>query len=132
MRNIGERSRHTRRRRRTRRSGIGCTHSHGPTRLYLGRGDRATGFALTKAEEFASLADLKAYACGSHDEIDRFLAAVTEARLEARISMPWFTDPPLSITVTEALTQCAMHSTITAGRTPPGCASSRARRLSRI
>jgi uncharacterized damage-inducible protein DinB len=24
--------------------------------------------------------------------------------------MPWFTDPPLSITVTEALTQCAMHS----------------------
>ena len=95
-------------------------------------GDRATGFALTKAEEFASLADLKAYACGSHDEIDRFLAAVTEARLEARISMPWFTDPPLSITVTEALTQCAMHSTITAARTPPGCASSRARRLSRI
>ena len=73
-------------------------------------GDRTAGFALTKAEEFASLAELKAYARGAHDEIDRMLAAVTEARLEERISMPWFTDPPLSITVTEALTQCAMHS----------------------
>jgi len=73
-------------------------------------GDRATGFAITTAEEFASLAELKAYARGSHDAIDRGLAAVTDARLDERISMPWFTDPPLSITVAEALTQCAMHS----------------------
>jgi uncharacterized damage-inducible protein DinB len=73
-------------------------------------GDRATGVAITTAEDFAPLAELKAYARGSHDAIDRFLAAVTDARLDERISMPWFTDPPLSITVAEALTQCAMHS----------------------
>jgi len=73
-------------------------------------GDRATGLAVTNAGDFASLSELKAYARGSHEAFDRFLAAVTDARLEERISMPWFTDPPLSITVTEALTQCAMHS----------------------
>jgi uncharacterized damage-inducible protein DinB len=73
-------------------------------------GDRASGFTVTKPEEFESLAELKAYARASHDEIDRILATVADARLEERISIPWFTDPPLSITVTEALTQCAMHS----------------------
>lgn len=73
-------------------------------------GDRASGLAITRAEEFASLAALKAYARGSHEEVDRFFAAVTDTRLEERISMPWFTNPPLSITVAEALTQCAMHS----------------------
>lgn len=73
-------------------------------------GDRAAGFVVTKPEQFASLAELKRYARGSHEELDRFLQAVTAGRLEERIAMPWFTDPPLSITVTEALTQCAMHS----------------------
>jgi len=73
-------------------------------------GDRTVGFVVTKPEEFASLAELKRYARGSHEELDRFLQAVTADRLEERIAMPWFTDPPLSITVTEALTQCAMHS----------------------
>ena len=32
------------------------------------------------------------------------------SRLDEYIDIPWFKDPPLSITVTEALTQCAMHS----------------------
>ena len=73
-------------------------------------GDRASGLALTRAEEFASLAALKVYARGSHEELDRFVATATDARLEERISMPWFTDPPLSISVAEAVTQCAMHS----------------------
>jgi uncharacterized damage-inducible protein DinB len=86
-------------------------HIHMVQRVFLWAvGDRATGFVVSTPEEFASLAALKEYARGSHDEIDRYLATVTSARLDQRISMPWFADPPLSITVTEALTQCAMHS----------------------
>ena len=73
-------------------------------------GDRNAVPALTTADDFASLADLKRYAREFHDEIARLFDAVTDARLEERIAMPWFKDPPLSITVTEALTQCAMHS----------------------
>jgi uncharacterized damage-inducible protein DinB len=86
-------------------------HIHVVQRAFLWAvGDRAGGFAVTKPEEFASLAELKRYARGFHDEIDRFFERVPDTRLEERITMPWFTDPPLSITVTEALTQCAMHS----------------------
>lgn len=86
-------------------------HIHMVQRVFVWAvGDRASGFAVTKPEDFGSLADLKRYARGSHDEIDRFLESVSGARLEEHIQMPWFKDPPLSITVTEALTQCAMHS----------------------
>ena len=73
-------------------------------------GDRAAALSVTTPEEFASLAVLKQYARSTHDAFDLFLAAVSEARFEEPIAMPWFKDPPLSITVTEALTQCAMHS----------------------
>ena len=37
-------------------------------------------------------------------------APATLDGLEERIAIPWFQNPPLSTTVTEALTQCAMHS----------------------
>jgi uncharacterized damage-inducible protein DinB len=73
-------------------------------------GDRATDFSITKPDDFASLADLNAYARGAHDGLARFLDSVTGAHLDDRIAIPWFRDPPLSITVTEALTHCAMHS----------------------
>ena len=73
-------------------------------------GNRRTAFAFTTADDFASLADLKGSACEYHDEAARLIARVTDSRLDERIDIPWFADPPLSITVTEALTQCAMHS----------------------
>src|SRR6476469_5663473 len=73
-------------------------------------GDRAAAFTTTTPEEFPSLMELKQFARGSHDLIDRLVGGVSEARLEQTIAVPWFTDPPLSLTVTEALTQCAMHS----------------------
>ena len=86
-------------------------HIHLVQRAFLWAiGDRAAGFVLTKPEDFGSLADLKRHAQGSHIEFDRFLLGVTDTRLDEHIVMPWFKDPPLSITVTEALTQCAMHS----------------------
>ena len=86
-------------------------HIHMVQRVFMWAvGDRASGPPVSKPEDFGSLAELKPFARGSHDEIDRLLRGVTEAHLDSRITMPWFGDPPLSITVTEALTQCAMHS----------------------
>ena len=86
-------------------------HIHMVQRVFMWAvGDRSAAFAVTKAEEFASLAELKRHGRGSHEQIDRFLEQVSAARLDERIVMPWFPDPLLSVTVTEALTQCAMHS----------------------
>ena len=67
-------------------------HIHMVQRVFLWAvSDRTAALEVTKPDDFASLADLKRYARDYHD-------------------MPWFTNPPLSITVIEALTQCAMHS----------------------
>ena len=38
------------------------------------------------------------------------LRDLSDARLAEPVSIVWFKDPPLTITVAEALTQCAMHS----------------------
>src|SRR2546425_2168194 len=73
-------------------------------------GDRATEFAFSKPEDFKTLGDLKLFARESHAAMDRFWSSVTDARLVERVTIAWFKDPPLAITVGEALTQCAMHS----------------------
>jgi uncharacterized damage-inducible protein DinB len=86
-------------------------HIHQVQRIFMwAAGDRAVAFTTTAPADFPSLADLNAYARGSHAEIDRLLGAITDARLGETMAMPWFKNPPLSITVAEALTQCAMHS----------------------
>ena len=56
------------------------------------------------------MARLREYARESHDQIRRCLEWLTEERLNQSIVMPWFREKPLSITVTEALTQMALHS----------------------
>jgi uncharacterized damage-inducible protein DinB len=73
-------------------------------------GDRQTTFALSKPEDFATLADLKAAMREYHEEVARFLSAVPAQRFEETIDVPWFKEPALTLTVAEALTQCAMHS----------------------
>ena len=73
-------------------------------------GDRSTELKLTKPEDFKTFGELKAFAIESHSQIDRVLSGLTEARLSERIPFAWFGDPPLVIKVSEALTQCAMHS----------------------
>jgi uncharacterized damage-inducible protein DinB len=69
-----------------------------------------TPFDLTEVGDFATFDALRAYARGSHEEIRRVLGTVSDARLVEPVQVPWFKDPPLTITVTEALTQSAMHS----------------------
>ena len=73
-------------------------------------GDRQSTFTITKPEDFAALTDLKAYAREYHDEIVDFLRGLSDAQLASEVDVEWFKDPPLRLTVTEALTQCAMHS----------------------
>jgi len=53
---------------------------------------------------------MQRYAEETHGEIRRLLESITDARLAEPIRIPWFKDPPLTISVSEALTQCAMHS----------------------
>ena len=73
-------------------------------------GDRSTPFELSKPEDFPSFGQLRAYGREYHDEMLGFAATIGDHRLAERITIPWVKDPPLSITVTEALMQCAMHS----------------------
>jgi uncharacterized damage-inducible protein DinB len=73
-------------------------------------GDRQDAFAFTKADDFASFDDLKRYAREHHDRLIPFIASVGEGRLAESIAIPWFKDPPLALTIAEALTQGAMHS----------------------
>jgi uncharacterized damage-inducible protein DinB len=73
-------------------------------------GDRQDQFAFTNPEDFAALDDLKQYSREHHDRISAYAAAVSDARLSEAIEIPWFKDPPLTLTVEEALVQCAMHS----------------------
>ena len=86
-------------------------HIHQVQRLFIWAvGDRKSEFAFSKPEDFKTFDDLNRYARGSHSEIDRFVSYVTDARLSDNVTFSWFKDPPLVISVSEALTQCAMHS----------------------
>jgi uncharacterized damage-inducible protein DinB len=72
--------------------------------------DRANQPALTKPGDFASFEDLRQYARETHKAITDATSALNDAQLAESLSVPWFKDPPLTITVAEALTQMAMHS----------------------
>ncbi|HEY7790265.1 MAG TPA: DinB family protein [Vicinamibacterales bacterium] len=73
-------------------------------------GDRVHAFIVSKPGEFPSLEALRAYARGSHDAIVRRRDELSDDQCEERLTLDWFTDPPLALTRTEALTQMAMHS----------------------
>lgn len=73
-------------------------------------GDRREPFAVTKPDEFQSFDALQAYAREHHDCLAPYIAEVSDGRLAESIEVPWFKDPPLTLTVAEALTQAALHS----------------------
>jgi uncharacterized damage-inducible protein DinB len=72
--------------------------------------DQKAPFTFTKPEDFPAFDDLLRYSRAYHGEVRAFLAGVGDARLEEPVTIQWFKDPPLTLTVTEALTQGAMHS----------------------
>ena len=71
--------------------------------------DQNQKFVMTTPEDFG-FEDLNAFACAYHDDIRHFITSVDDGKLAATIGVPWFKDPPLTLTVAEALAQCAMHS----------------------
>jgi uncharacterized damage-inducible protein DinB len=73
-------------------------------------GDRKARPTLTKPGDYPSFEELRGYARESHDQIVQCIASLSESRLAEGITIPWFPDPPLSLSVEQALTQMAMHS----------------------
>ena len=73
-------------------------------------GDRTRPFTVTKSDDFTAFEQLESYARDYHRQLVPFLRDVSDARLAEPVSIVWFKDPPLTITVAEALTQCVMHS----------------------
>lgn len=73
-------------------------------------GDRTAPFPFTRHTDFASFDALRAYARDYHSRVEPYFETLTEDRLNTVIDILWFKDPPLSISVAEALTQCMMHS----------------------
>jgi len=73
-------------------------------------GNRKTPFAFTKPEDFSTFDDLKRYSRDHHAHMADLMATIGDARLDETIDVPWFKVPQLTLTVTEALAQCAMHS----------------------
>ena len=66
---------------------------------------------MTKPEDFASFDDLRSWARTYHDEVRSLIDTVDEARLKEHVQIPWAPKGgPQTLTVTEALTQAAMHS----------------------
>lgn len=51
-----------------------------------------------------------AFARDAHAALDRLRIGLTDTQLVEKVAIPWFKDPPLTLTVGEALTQCALHS----------------------
>lgn len=72
-------------------------------------GPRTSQFAMKKAEDFSTAAELKEYAREGGKKLREFLDACAPDHLEEVIVVPWFR-PPLHISRRHALTQAAMHS----------------------
>jgi uncharacterized damage-inducible protein DinB len=77
--------------------------------LWAARAD-GSEFAFTNPADFPSGAALKAYGRQATDGFVTLADAATDDTLNREIRIPWFADPPLTLTVSEALAQAIMHS----------------------
>ena len=85
-------------------------HLHFVQHAFLWTVDKAQPFRMTTPEDFSTFEALQAYAQEFHERAPSVVGALTPARLAEKVTIRWFKDPPLSITIAEALTQAAMHS----------------------
>jgi uncharacterized damage-inducible protein DinB len=67
-------------------------------------------FSATTPAELPTLANHENKARDAHERAPSLFAAMTDERLAAPIDIPWFRDPPVDLTVEQALLQAAMHS----------------------
>ncbi len=65
---------------------------------------------LKRFEDFPSMKALKEYAINNHNQAAAFLQNSSESNLGELAVIPWFKDPPIRVTVAQALMQAAMHS----------------------
>jgi uncharacterized damage-inducible protein DinB len=86
-------------------------HIHLVQRIFIWAvSDRSVPFVTTMPQDFKSAADLKQYAREYHEQALVLVRQIGDGRLDEVVGIPWLPDPPLSLTVAEALTQGAMHS----------------------
>lgn len=84
-------------------------HVHLVQRFFMSAcGDGKAPPEMPAPEQFPTFDALQAYARESHARVREFVDAVTD--LDRRVTIPWFRNPALTLSVGEALTQCAMHS----------------------
>lgn len=86
-------------------------HIHFVQHAYLwvieGRNERLPS---TTPSDFKTPDELKRYAHEYHERMIPLLDRMDGARLSNQVTIPWFRQPSLTVTVEEALTQAAMHS----------------------
>jgi uncharacterized damage-inducible protein DinB len=86
-------------------------HIHFVQHAYLwvveGKSGRFTG---TTPSDFKTPGELKHYAREYHERMIVLLDRMGEARLGDQLTIPWFRQPALTVTLEEALTQTVMHS----------------------
>jgi uncharacterized damage-inducible protein DinB len=85
-------------------------HLHFVQHAFMWTVDRSQPFRMTTPEDFPTFESLQGYAREFHERVPSFLGKLTPERLAEKVAIRWFQDPPLSITIAEALTQAAMHS----------------------
>ena len=71
---------------------------------------RGEALSLPHLRDFPNMMALKDSVKAYHGEAAIFLKDASDSQLAEVVTIPWFKDPPISITVAQALTQAAMHS----------------------
>ena len=67
-------------------------------------------FKPTSVADYPSSGALKDYGRQASSDLANYIESLTNDRLSQTVRIPWFSDPPLTVTVADALTQAVMHS----------------------
>ena len=84
-------------------------HIHHVQHAFLGVVTNS-GFDPFNPPAFEQAGGLKAWAREYHDAVIPLIGNLAAVEVERAVTIPWFENPPLTISVDEALTQCALHS----------------------
>lgn len=76
----------------------------------IARGADPAALEFTTPADYASPADLKAEVRRYHDDVQPFVAGLDASARARRLVIPWFKEPPLDLSIEEALLQAVMHS----------------------
>jgi uncharacterized damage-inducible protein DinB len=67
-------------------------------------------FTMTRPADFLTLESLRQYGRDGLEALRFVTGTLDPATADSARPIPWFTDPPLELTVSQALVQAAMHS----------------------